>query len=81
MMSIVSEALNTTCPIRMVRFPSPGKAGNTLRACTKKISDATTITISGTTRVRFTGRARSDQGEWINLDGLTGWAEEVHNRW
>lgn len=30
---------------------------------------------------RFTGRARSDEGEWIDLDGLTGWAEEVHNRW
>jgi hypothetical protein len=30
---------------------------------------------------RFTGRARSDEGQWIDLDGLTGWAEEVHNRW
>jgi hypothetical protein len=30
---------------------------------------------------RFTGRARTDDGEWIALDGLTGWAEEVHNRW
>ncbi|GIH78026.1 DUF2804 domain-containing protein [Planobispora longispora] len=29
----------------------------------------------------FTGRARADDGEWIDLDGLTGWAEEVRNRW
>ena len=29
----------------------------------------------------FTGRARADDGQWIDLDGLTGWAEEVRNRW
>ena len=29
----------------------------------------------------FTGRARTDAGEWVDLDGLTGWAEEVRNRW
>jgi len=29
----------------------------------------------------FTGRAQTDEGAWIDLDGLTGWAEEVHNRW
>jgi hypothetical protein len=52
MMSMVSDALKTTWPIRMVTFPSPGKAGNTLRACTKKMRDATAMTISGTTRVR-----------------------------
>lgn len=30
---------------------------------------------------RFTGRARTDDGTWVELDGLTGWAEEVRNRW
>ncbi|GAA4919246.1 uncharacterized protein DUF2804 [Stackebrandtia albiflava] len=30
---------------------------------------------------RFTGRARADDGEWVDLDGLTGWAEEARNRW
>ncbi|MET7772734.1 DUF2804 domain-containing protein [Nocardia sp. NPDC005366] len=29
----------------------------------------------------FTGRARTDDGEWIDLDGVTGWAEEARNRW
>ncbi|MBO2451667.1 DUF2804 domain-containing protein [Actinomadura barringtoniae] len=29
----------------------------------------------------FIGRAQTDEGAWIDLDGLTGWAEEVHNRW
>ena len=29
----------------------------------------------------FTGRARTDDGEWVELDGLTGWAEEARNRW
>lgn len=29
----------------------------------------------------FTGRARADDGSWIDLDGLTGWAEEARNRW
>jgi hypothetical protein len=29
----------------------------------------------------YTGRARSDAGERVDLDGLTGWVEEVHNRW
>ncbi|TDD46375.1 DUF2804 domain-containing protein [Nonomuraea terrae] len=29
----------------------------------------------------FTGRARADDGSWIPLDGLTGWAEEARNRW
>ncbi|CAM5390022.1 DUF2804 domain-containing protein [Streptomyces griseomycini] len=30
---------------------------------------------------RFTGRARADDGTWVELDGLTGWAEEARNRW
>lgn len=29
----------------------------------------------------FTGRAQTDDGAWIDLDGLTGWAEEARNRW
>ncbi|WP_086871684.1 DUF2804 domain-containing protein [Streptomyces viridochromogenes] len=29
----------------------------------------------------FTGRARADDGSWVELHGLTGWAEEAHNRW
>ncbi|TYB42919.1 DUF2804 domain-containing protein [Actinomadura chibensis] len=29
----------------------------------------------------FTGRARADDGTWIALDGLTGWAEESRQRW
>ena len=30
---------------------------------------------------RFTGRARADDGTWVDLDGLVGWAEEARNRW
>ncbi|MFV2177866.1 DUF2804 domain-containing protein [Actinomadura sp. LOL_016] len=29
----------------------------------------------------FGGRARTDDGAWIDLDGLTGWAEEARQRW
>ncbi|WP_067432399.1 DUF2804 domain-containing protein [Nocardioides jensenii] len=29
----------------------------------------------------FTGWASTDEGEQVSLDGLTGWAEEAHNRW
>lgn len=29
----------------------------------------------------FTGRARTDDGDWVDLDGLVGWAEEARNRW
>lgn len=29
----------------------------------------------------FTGRAKLDNGSWLPLDGLTGWAEEARNRW
>jgi hypothetical protein len=29
----------------------------------------------------FTGWATTDDGERVRLDGLTGWAEEVRNRW
>ncbi|NUT35121.1 MAG: DUF2804 domain-containing protein [Hamadaea sp.] len=29
----------------------------------------------------FTGRAQADDGAWVDLDGLTGWAEEARNRW
>lgn len=29
----------------------------------------------------FTGRIQSDDGEWIVVDGLEGWAEDVHHRW
>ena len=50
---MASEALKTTCPSRIVQRPSGGNDGTRLlRTCTKKISDATAITISGTTSVR-----------------------------
>ena len=29
----------------------------------------------------FSGRVRTDDGEWISVDGLEGWAEDVSNRW
>lgn len=29
----------------------------------------------------FTGRIQTDEGEWLSVDGLEGWAEDVHNRW
>lgn len=29
----------------------------------------------------FSGRAQADDGAWIDLDGLTGWAEEARQRW
>ena len=29
----------------------------------------------------FAGRIQTDDGEWITVDGLEGWAEDVHNRW
>ncbi|MFI9591451.1 DUF2804 domain-containing protein [Nonomuraea sp. NPDC052265] len=29
----------------------------------------------------FTGRVQDDDGVWVDLDGLTGWAEEARNRW
>ena len=29
----------------------------------------------------WAGRFRTDTGAWVDLDGLTGWAEDVHNRW
>ncbi|MEU4697470.1 DUF2804 domain-containing protein [Nonomuraea dietziae] len=29
----------------------------------------------------FSGRARADDGAWIDLDGLVGWAEEARQRW
>ncbi|MGI5269065.1 DUF2804 domain-containing protein [Nonomuraea sp. CA-218870] len=29
----------------------------------------------------FAGRARADDGTWVELDGLTGWAEEARQRW
>ncbi|MFD7388548.1 DUF2804 domain-containing protein [Streptomyces sp. NPDC059852] len=29
----------------------------------------------------FLGRAQSDDGSSVELDGLTGWAEEARNRW
>lgn len=29
----------------------------------------------------FHGWGRTDDGQQVRLDGLTGWAEEVHNRW
>lgn len=29
----------------------------------------------------FSGRAQADDGAWIELDGLTGWAEEARQRW
>ncbi|QKW37631.1 DUF2804 domain-containing protein [Actinomadura sp. NAK00032] len=29
----------------------------------------------------FTGRVQADDGAWIGVDGLTGWAEEARQRW
>lgn len=29
----------------------------------------------------FHGRARTDEGRWLDLDGAVGWAEETRNRW
>ncbi|MEV4393332.1 DUF2804 domain-containing protein [Nonomuraea sp. NPDC049607] len=29
----------------------------------------------------FSGRVQDDDGVWVDLDGLTGWAEEARNRW
>jgi hypothetical protein len=29
----------------------------------------------------WSGRIRPATGEWMNVSGLTGWAEDVHNRW
>ncbi|TMR08477.1 DUF2804 domain-containing protein [Nonomuraea turkmeniaca] len=29
----------------------------------------------------FSGRAQAGDGTWVDLDGLTGWAEEARNRW
>ena len=52
MMSMASDALNTTCPSRIVDLPSGGNAPKLFRTWTKKISEATAITISGTTSVR-----------------------------
>ena len=52
MTSMASDALNTICPSRIVERPSGGNAPRLLRTCTKKMSDATAITISGTTSVR-----------------------------
>ena len=49
---MASDALNTICPSRIVERPSGGNAPRLLRTCTKKMSDATAITISGTTSVR-----------------------------
>src|SRR5258708_12687136 len=54
MMSMATEVLNTTWPSRIVPFPRGGKAWMLLRACTKKMREATAMTISGTTRVRYT---------------------------
>lgn len=30
---------------------------------------------------RFTGRVQADDGAWVGVDGLTGWAEEARQRW
>ena len=29
----------------------------------------------------WSGRARDETGEWVGLEGLVGWAEDVRNRW
>ena len=53
-MSVTSEVLKTVCPRRIVVWPSCGKLPTRAWKRTKKISDATAITISGTTSVRYT---------------------------
>ena len=50
--SITSDVLKTVCPKRIVVWPSWGKSDARAWKRTKKISDATAITISGTTSVR-----------------------------
>lgn len=29
----------------------------------------------------WAGRVRDDAGDWVRLEGLVGWAEDVRNRW
>jgi hypothetical protein len=29
----------------------------------------------------WSGRVRDDTGQWIRVDDVVGWAEDVHNRW
>ena len=29
----------------------------------------------------YSGRVQTDDGEWLRVDGVEGWAEDVHNRW
>lgn len=29
----------------------------------------------------FAGHVQTDDGEWVSIDGLEGWAEDVRNRW
>ena len=48
MISMASEALKTICPSRIVHLPSAGNRPKLFFTCTKKMSEATAITISGT---------------------------------
>src|SRR5712692_3166635 len=57
MISIATDALNTSWPIRMVQKPSDGMSPDVSRTLTKKIREATAITISGTTSVRYTSES------------------------
>ena len=52
--SVTSEVLKTVWPSRIVVWPSCGNVPTRAWKRTKKISEATAITISGTTRVRYT---------------------------
>src|SRR5690242_9793203 len=54
MISIATAALNTTWPSRIVGLPRAGKSEKCVRAWPKKIIKATAMTISGTTRTRYT---------------------------
>ena len=29
----------------------------------------------------WAGRVRDERGDWVRVDGITGFAEDVHNRW
>ncbi|MFI5425911.1 DUF2804 domain-containing protein [Aeromicrobium sp. UC242_57] len=29
----------------------------------------------------WAGRVQDDEGHWVELADVTGWAEDVHNRW
>ncbi|WP_280345249.1 DUF2804 domain-containing protein [Nocardia neocaledoniensis] len=50
----------------------------------ERVAAANLLVVAGETHQcfgHFTGRARTDDGRWLDLDGMVGWAEEARNRW